>query len=185
MKNHRYLHTSCQSLMVACRTLTRALVSFSPVAAILNQYVPIIPNLRGGGGGGRRKGGGFISLKWCVKLKIIEVLFLKTEAQKMTLKISLKTVVGIDLVIPCGHSRKESTIYGYRVPGARKYRPRVNFYRDLTKFGRERRRERHKTIDLITKYNDFTLECNHLTAFPSFSFVNRTWKAHFCGFQRT
>ena len=64
-------------------------MSFSPVAAILIQYVPIIPNLRGGGGG-RRKGGGFISLKWCIKLKIIEVLFLKTEAQKMTLKISLQ-----------------------------------------------------------------------------------------------
>ena len=57
--------------------------------------------------------------------------------------------------------------------------------RDLTKLGRERRRERHKTIDLITKYNDFTLECNHLAAFPSSSFVNRTRKAQFCGFQRT
>ena len=50
----------------------------------------------------------------------------------------------------------------------------ISKIRDLTKLGRERRRERHKTIDLITKYNDFMLECNHLAAFPSFSFVNRT-----------
>ena len=36
--------------------------------------------------------------------------------------------------------------------------------RDLTKLGRERRRERRKTIDLITKYNDFTLA----TTWPPF-----------------
>ena len=46
--------------------------------------------------------------------------------------------------------------------------------RDLTQLGRECRRERHKTVDLITKYNDFTWECNQLATFPSSSFVNRT-----------
>ena len=58
---------------------------------------------------------------------------------------------------------------------------------DLTQTGRERRRERYKTIHLIRKYNDFTWECNQLSTFPSssFGFVNRTWKARFCGFQRT
>ena len=45
---------------------------------------------------------------------------------------------------------------------------------DLSQLGREHRRERHKTIDLITKYNDFTWECNQLVPFPSSSFVNRT-----------
>ena len=27
-------------------------------------------------------------------------------------------------------------------------------------------RERHKTVDLITEYNHFTWECNHLATFP-------------------
>ena len=51
----------------------------------------------------------------------------------------------------------------------------VRFAWTFTQLGRERKQERHKTIDLITKYNDFTLECNQLAAFPLlFSFVNRT-----------
>ena len=57
--------------------------------------------------------------------------------------------------------------------------------REHTQLGRERRRERHKTIDLITEYNDFTWERNQLATFPSSSFVNRTRKAQFCGFRRT
>ena len=54
--------------------------------------------------------------------------------------------------------------------------------RDFLQPGRERRRERYKTIDLITEYNDFTWKWNQLAAFPPSSSVNRTWKAQFCGF---
>ena len=58
--------------------------------------------------------------------------------------------------------------------------------RDLSKLGRERRRERYKTIDLIAEHiYDSTWECNQLATFPLSSFVNRTWKVHFCFFQRT
>ena len=41
--------------------------------------------------------------------------------------------------------------------------------RELKKRGRERERERYKTIDLITEYNPFTWECNHLATFPPWS----------------
>ena len=34
--------------------------------------------------------------------------------------------------------------------------------RKLKQRGRERQRERYKTIDLITEYNHFMWECNHL-----------------------
>ena len=34
--------------------------------------------------------------------------------------------------------------------------------RELKQRGQERQRECHKTIDLITEYNHFTWECNHL-----------------------
>ena len=38
--------------------------------------------------------------------------------------------------------------------------------RELKQWGRERRRERYKTIDLITEYNHFLWECNHLVHRP-------------------
>ena len=38
----------------------------------------------------------------------------------------------------------------------------INKNRELKQRGRERQRERHKTIDLITEYNHFMWECNHL-----------------------
>ena len=45
--------------------------------------------------------------------------------------------------------------------------PSAQKIRDLTQRGREHRRECYKTIHLITKYNDFTWECNQLATFPS------------------
>ena len=39
------------------------------------------------------------------------------------------------------------------------------YIRELKQRGRERQRERYKTIDLITEYNHFTWECNHLGTF--------------------
>ena len=38
----------------------------------------------------------------------------------------------------------------------------INKNGELKQWGRERRRERYKTIDLITEYNHFMWECNHL-----------------------
>ena len=38
--------------------------------------------------------------------------------------------------------------------------------RELKQWGRERRREGYKTIDLITEYNHFLWECNHLVHRP-------------------
>ena len=37
--------------------------------------------------------------------------------------------------------------------------------RELKQRGRERQLERYKTIDLVTEYNHFTWECNHLPTF--------------------
>ena len=39
------------------------------------------------------------------------------------------------------------------------------YIRELKQRGRERQRERYKTIDLITEYNHCTWECNHLATF--------------------
>ena len=41
--------------------------------------------------------------------------------------------------------------------------------RELKQRGRERQRERHKTIDSVTEYKHFTWEYNHLATFPSSS----------------
>ena len=38
----------------------------------------------------------------------------------------------------------------------------INKNRELKQRGRERQRKRYKTIDLITEYNNFMWECNHL-----------------------
>ena len=48
--------------------------------------------------------------------------------------------------------------------------------RELQQRGRERQRERYKTMDLITEYNDFMWECNRLATFPSSSLQNRMWQ---------
>ena len=77
-------------------------------------------------------------------------------------------------VKPPSFPRLESLVHIYRRHACDKVAVATGDTRDLTKLGRERRRECHKIIDLFTKYNDFTLEYNHLAAFPSSSFVNRT-----------
>ena len=38
--------------------------------------------------------------------------------------------------------------------------------RELKQRGRERQRERHKTVDSVTEYNHCTWEYNHLATFP-------------------
>ena len=59
---------------------------------------------------------------------------------------------------------------------------RHGIIRGLTQLGREPRRERHKTIDLIIEYNDSTWECNQLATFPSSSLKNERAKLNFVGF---
>ena len=55
--------------------------------------------------------------------------------------------------------------------------------RDLTQVGREHQRERYRIIVLITKYNDFTWECNQLATFPSSSFGTEPEKLTFVVFK--
>ena len=54
----------------------------------------------------------------------------------------------------------------------------ILYNRELTQRRREPRRERYKTMDLITEYNNFTWECNQLAVFPPLSLETERVKAH-------
>ena len=70
----------------------------------------------------------------------------------------------------------------------------LSYTRELKQQGRERQRERYKTIDLRAEYNRCTWECHHLATFPpscleterenlNSRVLSRTWTLEYESFQ--